>query len=145
MQGMALYPLATVEKPAQGGDPFVDYDTCGRFHGVAGAHLVGDGTYAAYARGDVRSLCEVASDQHRLEIAGWLEDLEGDILHDAVPHLYPEGALALDPSEPFDADRALTTQSVSHAVPSARTAPPGAVGGAHLGPPTRRGTLARRR
>ena len=82
----------------------VDRHAAGVLHGRTGAHLVGHRTDPADAGGDVRRLGEVPAHQQRLEVPGRLEDLEGHVGHRAVAHLDPQRPLALDPSQPFDAD-----------------------------------------
>ena len=56
----------------------------------------------------------MAPHQQRLEVAGWLEDLEGDVGHRAVVHLDPQRPLSLDPGETLHADRAGCTGPVAH-------------------------------
>ena len=96
MQGVALDPLPAVEEPPQGRHPVIDGDTARILHGRAGAHLIGHRADSADAGRDVGRLGEVPSDQQGLEVAGRLEDLEGDIGDRAVMDDDPQRALSFD-------------------------------------------------
>jgi hypothetical protein len=80
---------------------------------VDGAHLVGDRTDPADARGDVRRLGERAPAQEGLEEARGLEQLQLDVGDLVVLELDEERPFALDPGEIVDLDGS----------PLARTAP----------------------
>src|SRR5581483_10347761 len=96
VQRVALDPLAAVEEPAQQADGLRDLDAAEALEGVHRARLVGDGTDAADARGDVGSLAERAPPQHRLEEARRLEDAQLDVLDVAVAENDAHRAFALD-------------------------------------------------
>src|SRR5579862_8160078 len=109
VQGMALDPLAAIEKATQHSDRLGDLDAAEALERVEGARLVGDRADAADAGGDVRRLAKRPPAQQRLEEARRLEDLELDVLDAAVPEPDGHRALALDAGEVVGADRAALT------------------------------------
>ena len=108
MQHMAFDPFAAIEQPAQIAGRARHRHAAGRFHRLHGAHLVGDGTDAADARGDVRRFAEIAAGQEAFEEARRLEDVELDMLDGALGDAHLQRAFAFDPGQCLDDDPALS-------------------------------------
>ena len=105
VQDVAFDPLAAIDQPAQVADRAGYLDAQRLLHGMAGAHLIGDGADAADARGDVGRVAVDAALQEGLEEPRRLEDAEADVLDLVVLDPDVEGALALDAGKGVDLDR----------------------------------------
>ena len=107
VERVALQPLAAVQEPPQVPDrPVVDRDPAGVLHRPHGAGLVGDRADAADPRRDVRRLRERAPAQEGLEEAGRLIDAQLHVGHAIAVDADVHRALALDPGQGVNLDRA---------------------------------------
>src|SRR5215471_15826857 len=93
---MALDPFATVDESPQRAELPVDVYATGIFHGMDGAHLVGDGANAADTGCDIGSFAIHAAAQKSLEETRWLEDLKLHVRDLVAANLYIERPLAFD-------------------------------------------------
>ncbi len=75
MERMALNPLPTIDQPPKSTQRSINSNTTGILHGMDCTHLIGNGTNATDASGDIRSLGEYPSPQECFKEAGRLEDL----------------------------------------------------------------------
>ena len=102
MEGMALDPLATVEKTPQLRDTGGGHDLERRLERPAGGHLVGDRADPTDPRHQIRHLVDGPTDEDLLEEPGGLVDVElGDpdaVLVDADA----QRSLPLDPGQRLD-------------------------------------------
>ena len=106
MERVALDPFAAVQQPPELAERAVDPDAQRVLHRMDRAHLIGDRTDAADARGDIRGLLERAAAEEGLEEAGRLEYLKTNLLHAVAFDPDVERALAFDPRQVVDLDRA---------------------------------------
>jgi hypothetical protein len=88
MQRMALQPLAAVEHPSHVPYPAAGVDAEGVLQRLRGSHLVGDRADAADPRGDVEDLFISPALEEFLEVTGWLEEIQGEILDEVVFYPY---------------------------------------------------------
>ena len=95
-----------VQEPPELAEWALDADPQRVLDRVDRAHLVGDRTDAADARGDVRGFLERAAAEEGLEEAGGLEYLQTNLLHPVAFDPDVERALAFDPRQVVDLDRA---------------------------------------
>ena len=105
VQGVALDPLAAVEKPPERANLAADQNAAGVLHRVHARRLVGDRADPADPGGDVRRLGEVTAAQERLEEARRLVDPQLHVDRPPVADLDQHRALALDAGEVVGAER----------------------------------------
>ena len=104
VQDVALDPFTAVNQPAQVADRPCDLDAQRLFHGVAGAHLIGDRADAADAGRDVGGIAVDPALQEGLEETRRLEDAEADVLDLVVLDADMQRALAFDAGQRIDLD-----------------------------------------
>src|SRR6516225_9589191 len=102
MKRVALNPLAAVNQPPQRAQWAVDANAACVLHRVDSAHLVGDWTDSADARGDIWRFGKVASAEKCFEEAGRLKNFKFNASDFAFFDLYPHRALAFDTREVID-------------------------------------------
>jgi hypothetical protein len=105
VQRVAFDPFAAIEQPTQFAHLRRHADTERILHRVHSAHLVGDRTDAADARGDVGRFHEGTAAQECLEEARRFEDAQLHVAHSAVLEGDLDAPLAFHTRQVVDVDR----------------------------------------
>ena len=107
VQGVALDPLAAIEKSAQGVDRRIDLDAERVLDRMYAAHLIGNRTNPADASDDVEHLTKAATAQQCLEEPWRLEDAQSNRIDRPVTDMQFERAFPFDACDVVDLDRSI--------------------------------------
>ena len=118
MQDMAFDPFAAVQQPAQRRSGVGHGTAQKRLERMAGAHLVGHGTDAADAGGDIGHLGDRPASQQGLEKSRRLEDAQLHVVDPAVAEVDRQSPFALDAGHGRDADGSCALTGTEPSVPA---------------------------